>query len=134
MAFIPVSASSSTPSGKGKKASDAATEFVIFSGRNRNALLDAIIASGGGQSDEENILFARELVIAGLSQGLETCEDCFNEKGVATHQIINIKLNREFAHKTLKELNEVIRTQTFEDFVGYEGLTLDGHLIHKALD
>ena len=34
---------SSIPSGKGKKASEAATEFIIFSGKKFNALLDAIL-------------------------------------------------------------------------------------------
>ena len=97
------------------------------------ALAKNIVSSNYG-TKKENILFARELVIAGLSQGFETCEDCFNQKGVATQLIFEVKEGRKHAHKTLKELNEVIRTQTFEDFVGYEGLTLDGHLIHKALD
>ena len=43
IASTPASASSSTPSGKGKKASDAATEFAIYSGANCNAFLDAIL-------------------------------------------------------------------------------------------
>ena len=43
IASTPVSASCSIPSGKGKKASDAATEFLIFSGTNSNALLVAIL-------------------------------------------------------------------------------------------
>ena len=43
MALIPTLANSSIPSGKGKKASDAATELIIFSGKNCNALLVAIL-------------------------------------------------------------------------------------------
>ena len=43
MASIPTSASASIPSEKGKKASEAATEFVIFSGTNCNAFWDAIL-------------------------------------------------------------------------------------------
>ena len=43
IASIPTSASSSIPSEKGKKASDAATEFVIFSGINCKAFWDAIL-------------------------------------------------------------------------------------------
>ena len=43
MALTPTSINSSTPSGKGKKPSEAATEFIIFFGTNCNALLDAIL-------------------------------------------------------------------------------------------
>ena len=43
MADTPTFISSWIPSGKGKKASDAATEFIIFPDTNRNALLDAIL-------------------------------------------------------------------------------------------
>ena len=43
IASTPTSASSSIPSVKGKKASDAATECVIFSGTNCNAFCDAIL-------------------------------------------------------------------------------------------
>ena len=43
IACTPTLVSSSIPSGKGKKASDAATEFVIFSGANCNAFWDAIL-------------------------------------------------------------------------------------------
>ena len=43
IACTPTWASSSTPSGKGKKASDAATEFIIFSGTNWDAFWDAIL-------------------------------------------------------------------------------------------
>ena len=44
MAFTPNCINSSIPSGKGKKASEAATEFFIFSGGiNCNALIDAIL-------------------------------------------------------------------------------------------
>ena len=43
IASTPASANSSMPSGKGKKASEAATEFAIFSGANCNAFLDAIL-------------------------------------------------------------------------------------------
>ena len=43
IASMPALASSSIPSGKGKKASDAATEFLIFSGTNCNAFSDAIL-------------------------------------------------------------------------------------------
>ena len=35
MAFTPAFINSSIPSGKGKKASEAATESIIFSGKNR---------------------------------------------------------------------------------------------------
>ena len=43
IAFTPTFISSWIPSGKGKKASEAATEFIIFSGTNFNALLAAIL-------------------------------------------------------------------------------------------
>ena len=43
MASTPASANSSMPSGKGKKASEAATEFVIFSGANCSAFWEAIL-------------------------------------------------------------------------------------------
>ena len=43
IACTPTLASSSIPSGKGKKASDAATEFVIFSETNCDAFWDAIL-------------------------------------------------------------------------------------------
>jgi len=42
-ASTPTSISFSMPSGKGKKASEAATEFLIFLGRNFKALPDAIL-------------------------------------------------------------------------------------------
>ncbi len=43
IAEIPAFAAISTLSEKGKKASDAATEFIIFSGTNCNALEEAIL-------------------------------------------------------------------------------------------
>ena len=43
IASTPTLASSSIPSEKGKKASDAATEFATFSGANCNAFWDAIL-------------------------------------------------------------------------------------------
>ena len=43
IASTPTSTSSSIPSEKGKKASDAATEFVTFSGTNCKAFWDAIL-------------------------------------------------------------------------------------------
>ena len=43
IAFTPLSINCSIPSGKGKKASEAATEFVSFSGKNSSALFVAIL-------------------------------------------------------------------------------------------
>ena len=43
IALTPTSINCSIPSGKGKKASDAATEFGIFSGKNSNAFAEAIL-------------------------------------------------------------------------------------------
>ena len=43
IALMPTFINSWIPSGKGKKASDAATEPIIFLGKNCNALLDAIL-------------------------------------------------------------------------------------------
>ena len=43
IALTPTLANSWIPSGNGKKASDAATEFIVFSGTNCKALSDAIL-------------------------------------------------------------------------------------------
>jgi len=43
IAFTPILINSSIPSANGKKASDAATQLIIFSGQNCCALLEAIL-------------------------------------------------------------------------------------------
>ena len=92
------------------------------------------IASSSHGSKKENILYAHELLIAALSHGFESCATCFNKQGIATLDFYGLKAHRENAYKVFEEINEVVETEGFGNFQGYEGLTLKGHRILKALD
>tara|TARA_X000000368_G_C23000774_1_gene698849 strand:- start:68 stop:1441 length:1374 start_codon:yes stop_codon:yes gene_type:complete len=97
------------------------------------ALAKNITSSAYG-SKKENILYARELLVAALSHGFESCENCFNEKGIATHHVLSLILQRKYAYEVFEELDVAVKNSNFEDFPEYEGLTLKGHRILKALD
>ena len=91
-----------------------------------------IISSAYG-SKKENILFARELIVAALSHGFENCEDCFNDEGIATHHVPALILARDNAYKVLKDIDNAI-SSNLEDFPEYQGLTPKGHRTLKVLD
>ena len=92
------------------------------------------ITSSAYGSKKENILFARELLVAALSHGFESCEDCFNEKGISTQNTIALMRVRKIAYEVFEELDEAVKNSNFEEFPEYEGLTLPGHRILKGLD
>ena len=100
---------------------------------NSTALAKNISTSSHG-SKKENILYAYELLVAALSHGFEGCNTCFNEQGVATVDFYSFKADRDSAYKIFEEINEVVKTEDFDNFQGYEGLTLKGHSILKLLD
>lgn len=91
------------------------------------------ITSSAYGSKKENILFARELIVAALSHGFENCEDCFNDEGIATHHVFALIRTRDNAYKVLKDIENAI-SSNLEDFPEYQGLTLPGHRILKVLD
>ena len=57
---------------------------------------------------EDNIKEARELVIGALSLGFESCQDCYNDRGVPTQWFLDIKRSRSLAHETLKEFDDLL--------------------------
>ena len=108
---------------------EKAEQLVLHS-----AQLAKNITSSAYGSKKENILYARELLVAALSHGFESCEDCFNEKGISTQNTISFMRARKIAYEVFEEIDEAVKNSNFEDFPEYEGLTLPGHGILKLLD
>jgi len=66
------------------------------------------LASSDYGIKEDNIKEARELVIGALSLGFESCQDCYNDRGVPTQWFLDIKRSRSLAHETLKEFDDLL--------------------------
>ena len=66
------------------------------------------LASSDYGIKEDNIKEARELVIGALSLGFESCQDCYNDRGVPTYWLLDIKRSRSLAYKVLKEFDDLL--------------------------